>query len=302
MWAISLAARAAISRTTVRIVPSAGSRTEPYARSAARAMAAAVSTGSTSSPGREMSSSAAPRISWLRMTPLLPRAPSSAARATESTIWLRPISSISPCVERLSSSCSTARSVSAMLSPVSPSATGKTFRSLTSSRRDSNCASAASITRRNRRRLGSATGFRGLLSGLGYLAGLEAARADVDALGSAGLNDPDLLDVDVETALGRDHRVRAALTKGRALAAGVTDSSHRAGEYRTPVAGYRVRDAFGDTGPHLPAGSLPRGPPSRQRRHGECLGGARRAAGPRGRGQAARVPSQRGRARAPAVP
>ena len=50
-------------------------------------------TGSTSSPGREMSSSAAPRISWETMTPELPRAPSSAARATESTIWSRPISS-----------------------------------------------------------------------------------------------------------------------------------------------------------------------------------------------------------------
>ena len=67
-------------------------------------MAAATSTGSTSSPGREISSSAAPRISCERITPELPRAPSSAARATESTIWSRPISSISPCVERLSSS------------------------------------------------------------------------------------------------------------------------------------------------------------------------------------------------------
>ena len=46
-----------------------------------------------SSPGRETSSSAAPRMSWERMTPLLPRAPSSAARATDSTISSRPISS-----------------------------------------------------------------------------------------------------------------------------------------------------------------------------------------------------------------
>ncbi len=73
----------AISRTTVRIVPSAGSRTEPYAWSAARASAAPISTGSTSSPGRLASSSAAPRISCERITPELPRAPSSAARATE---------------------------------------------------------------------------------------------------------------------------------------------------------------------------------------------------------------------------
>ena len=46
-----------------------------------------------SSPGRETSSSAAPRMSWERMTPLLPRAPSSAARATDSTISSRRISS-----------------------------------------------------------------------------------------------------------------------------------------------------------------------------------------------------------------
>ena len=86
MWASSVATRCAISRTTVRIVPSAGSRTDPYARSAARAIAAPISTGSTSSPGREISSSAAPRMSCERITPELPRAPSSAARATESTI------------------------------------------------------------------------------------------------------------------------------------------------------------------------------------------------------------------------
>ena len=94
------ATRAAISRTTVRIVPSAGSRTEPYARSAARAIAAATSTGSISSPGREISSSAAPRSSWERITPELPRAPSSAARATESTISSRPMSSMSPCARQ----------------------------------------------------------------------------------------------------------------------------------------------------------------------------------------------------------
>src|SRR5689334_18726855 len=216
-------------------------------------MAAPTSTGSTSSPRREASSSAAPRMSWLRITPELPRAPSRAARATLSTIWSRPISSISPCVERLSSSLSTARSVSAMLSPVSPSATGKTLRSLTSSRRDSSCARAASRTRRKRRRLGSATiGDRPKLR-LGYLARFEAARAHIDALGSAALNDPDLLDVDVEATLGRDHGVRATLAKGGALAAGVTDSGHRCGEYRSRVGGYRVFDAPGDPGTHIPA-------------------------------------------------
>ena len=94
MCASSTATRCAISRTTVRIVPSAGSRTEAYARSAARASAAPIRVGSISSPGRLKSSSAAPWISCERITPLLPRAPSSAARATERTISSRPISSI----------------------------------------------------------------------------------------------------------------------------------------------------------------------------------------------------------------
>ena len=93
MWARRDATCAAMSRMTVSIVPSAGARTEAYARCAARAMAAPRSTGSMSSPGRETSSSAAPRMSWERMTPLLPRAPSSAARATDSTISPRAISS-----------------------------------------------------------------------------------------------------------------------------------------------------------------------------------------------------------------
>ena len=96
-------------------------------------------------PAGDTSSSAAPRISCERITPELPRAPSSAARATDCTISSRPISSIVRCSSapcRRSSSSSTARSVSAMLSPVSPSATGNTLRSLTSSRRDSRCASA----------------------------------------------------------------------------------------------------------------------------------------------------------------
>ena len=86
-----------------------------------------------SSPGRETSSSAAPRMSWERMTPLLPRAPSSAARATDSTISSRPISSSgrSTAASRSTSSRHAWR-VSAMLSPVSPSATGKTLRSLIS--------------------------------------------------------------------------------------------------------------------------------------------------------------------------
>ena len=77
------------------------------------------------------SSSAAPRTICERITPLLPRAPSSAARATALTISSRLTSSIDSTSSAFSAS-TTARRVSAMLSPVSPSATGKTFRSLTS--------------------------------------------------------------------------------------------------------------------------------------------------------------------------
>ena len=137
-----------------------------------------------SSPGRETSSSAAPRMSWERMTPLLPRAPSSAARATDSTISSRPISSSGPVDRRPAGRPppGTRCSVSAMLSPVSPSATGKTLRSLISSRRDSRCASAPSTRRGSGR--GSGRTRRAAapeLDRLGDLAGLEAARADVHA-------------------------------------------------------------------------------------------------------------------------
>ena len=156
MCARSWATRCAIARTAESIVPSAGSRTDSYAASAARAKAAATSTGSTSSPGREASSSAAPRTICDRITPLLPRAPSSAARATALTSWSRPISSII-CPFRRSSSSSTARIVIAMLSPVSPSATGNTFRSLTSWRRRSSSAHAFATTLRKRTNEGSGT-------------------------------------------------------------------------------------------------------------------------------------------------
>src|SRR5687768_14897299 len=131
-----------------------------------------------------------------------------------------------------------------MLSPVSPSATGKTLRSLTSSLRASRLAYAAVTTRRKRWMLGSAmrrgesrptapgsearaavTG--GPSGGLGDLVGLEAAGADVDAPGAAGLGDPDLLQVRLEAPLGGDHRVAPGLAERRSLAAAVTDPRHR---------------------------------------------------------------------------
>ena len=58
-----------------------------------------------------------------------------------------------------------------------------------------------------------------LLSGLGDLAGFEAARADVDATGRAALDDPDLLQVRVEASAGGDHRVAAVVAERRALGA-----------------------------------------------------------------------------------
>src|SRR5664279_534640 len=51
------------------------------------------------------------------------------------------------------------------------------------------------------------------LDGFLDLAGLEAARADVGALGRAVHEDPDLLEVRVEAALGGDHRVASVLAE-----------------------------------------------------------------------------------------
>src|SRR3954447_7814516 len=206
-------------------------------------------TGSTSSPGREISSSAAPRMSWERMTPLLPRAPSSAARATESTIWSRPISS-SVCSSssraRRSTSSRQARSVSAMLSPVSPSATGKTLRSLISARRVSRWASAPSTTARKRTRLGSGSGTAGArapraLQRLRDLAGLQAARADVDPARRLADHDPDLLEVRVEPPPRRHHRVAAAVSQGGALPAAMTHLGHEEAGVYCPTRSGSVR-------------------------------------------------------------
>src|SRR3712207_4161590 len=129
-----------------------------------------------------------------------------------------------------SSSVRTARRVSAMLSPVSPSATGKTLRSLTSCRRASRCASPAATTARKRARFVSyATPAVARLERLGDLAGLEAAGADVRPRRLAVVEDPDLLQVRVEAPLRGDHGVAAAVPERGALAAHVTDLGHEAG-------------------------------------------------------------------------
>ena len=302
MCAISLAARAAISRTTVRIVPSAGSRTLPYARSAARAIAAAISTGSTSSPGREISSSAAPRISWREdHAGVAARAEQRRAGDGVDDLLAADLVDLAlrgEVVELLEHGAQRQRHVVARVAVGDREDVevvdllAARFK-LRESRLDDEAEAEEA-------RVGH--GFRGRLLRLGYLASLEAARADVNALRSARLDDTDLLDVDVKTTLRRDHRVRAALAKSRALTAGVTNSSHRGGEYRTRVGGYRVCDAPGHTGPHLPARPLPRRPASRQRRDGQRMGGARRAPGPRCRGQTAGFAFGRGRARAQAFP
>src|ERR1700753_1996468 len=63
--------------------------------------------------------------------------------------------------------------------------------------------------------------------GLGDLVGLQAAGADVGADRAPVLLDPDLLQVRLEAALRRDHRVAAGLAEGRFLAAAVTYLCHR---------------------------------------------------------------------------
>src|ERR1700761_5922825 len=64
------------------------------------------------------------------------------------------------------------------------------------------------------------------LGGLGDLVGLQAASADVGAERATVLLDPDLLQVRLEAALRRDHRVAAGLAEGRFLAAAVTYLCH----------------------------------------------------------------------------
>src|SRR4051794_16345682 len=129
-----------------------------------------------------------------------------------------------------SSSSTTARMVIAMLSPVSPSATGKTLRSLTSPRRLSNSVSAAVTTRLKRTRDSSGTeGFytfppprvapapQRVLDGLLDLLCLQAAGADVLPPRRLPDEDADLLEVRVEAPPCGHHRVAAAVPERRAL-------------------------------------------------------------------------------------
>ena len=232
------AATARVARR--RRLPSPGSRSASSPRralarrrrrrSAALVSAASISPGSISRPGGVATFSAAPRTIWLRITPELPRAPISAARATSRTISGRR-GSPSALRSSLSSSSSTWRMVSAMLSPVSPSATGNTLRSLISLRRSSRWASATPTRWRKRtidesgtaREPTARTPLRVLLD----LVGLQAARADVDAAGSATVVDANLLQVRVEAPAGGDHRVAARVAERGTLATAEADLGHR---------------------------------------------------------------------------
>src|SRR4029079_7754506 len=111
-------AASADSRTTVRIVPSIGFNTAWYAAgdaafSPSATLVAVRSVAPFNVPTR-------PRKIWLRMTPLLPRAPIKLP-------WLMALHVGSSSGSPSSSSRPTASSVRAMLVPVSPSVTGYTF-------------------------------------------------------------------------------------------------------------------------------------------------------------------------------
>src|SRR4051812_33414399 len=70
----------------------------------------------------------------------------------------------------------------------------------------------------------------GPLDGLGDLAGLQAARADVHAARSVGHEDPYLLEVRIEAQLGGHHRMASAVAERRALVAAVTGLRLETGE------------------------------------------------------------------------
>src|SRR3954462_3487450 len=70
---------------------------------------------------------------------------------------------------------------------------------------------------------------RGRLDGLLDLAGLEAARADVRARRLPAEQDADALEVRVEAAPGRHHRVAPAVPEGRLLPANCAYLRHGRG-------------------------------------------------------------------------
>ena len=124
------AAIPAAARATVRIVPSIGFSTAWYAAAEAAASASATRAPVASPASRSVP--VRPRRIWLRMTPLLPRAPMSDPWLIASHVGPRPGSPAGspstrpawPTWASRSSSSTTASSVRAMFVPVSPSGTG----------------------------------------------------------------------------------------------------------------------------------------------------------------------------------
>src|SRR3954454_2884750 len=68
------------------------------------------------------------------------------------------------------------------------------------------------------------------LDGFGDLAALEAAGAHVSPRRGALEEDPDALEVGIEAALGRDHRVRTMVAEGRLLPTDCANLAHCGGQ------------------------------------------------------------------------
>src|SRR5438876_2057953 len=135
-------ASAAVSRATVRMVPSTGSSSAPSRRSKPVRMPRARSQAPALS--RLPMPSWRPSRNWESIMPELPRAPRTLAWAIAAVTSGRGAS------PRPRTACATARNVRHRLVPVSPSGTGKTLRRFSSSRPAATQSAAASRERRRR--------------------------------------------------------------------------------------------------------------------------------------------------------
>ena len=126
-WRSAAATAAAeASRMTVRMVPSTGFATAPYA--ARDPESSAFARSRPLNVRLPLRPSAIPRRIWLVITPELPRAPMSAPNDAAAATRSAGASAPTP-----SASMRAARTVASMFVPVSPSGTGNTFRALISS-------------------------------------------------------------------------------------------------------------------------------------------------------------------------
>ena len=240
MWASRREIECAISRKTVSIVPSAGSRTDSYAASAARANAAATSIGSTSSPGpaRELLGRAADDLAEDHAR-VAARPHQRGARERVDQLGAADLVDHLPveAVELVAHGAQGERHVVAgvavgdrehvevvdLLAPLLEVGGGGADDAAESLYRGIGHAGSDGT-------LDPGGAFASVLGGLRDLVRLQAARADVDARGCRRLLlDPDLLQVRVEAPPGRDHRVAPRVAEGGALAAAVTDLGHGTG-------------------------------------------------------------------------